>query len=78
MRRLCVELSDGGQPVVGALVKVTGCGDLDSAANGQTWFLVDAEDFVVTVDGKEAYKGSLASAPEVIKLVKDGGGWKAA
>lgn len=78
MRRLCVELSDGGAPVAGALVKITDCGDLESAANGQAWFLVDAEDFVVTVDGAEAYKGNLGSAPDVIKLAKDGGGWKAA
>lgn len=78
MRRLCVELNDGGQPVAGALVKITDCGDLDSAANGQAWFLVDAENFVVTVDGEEAYKGTLADAPEIIKLSKDGGGWKAA
>lgn len=78
MRRICVELNDGGNPVAGASVKATDCGDLETAANGQAWFLIDADPFTVTVNGADVYSSGLEASPEVIKLGKDGGGWKAA
>ena len=39
---------------------------------------MDEENFAITANGAEVYKGSLSGVPEKIVFKQDGGGWKAA
>ncbi len=67
-----------GQGVGGVTVKATGCSELQTAPTGQAFFLVDEENFAVTANGAEVYKGTLSALPEKIVFKQDGGSWKAA
>ena len=78
-KKVRVEFLDGsGQGVAGVAVEATGCAELQTAVTGQAFFLVEDENFVITANGKEAYKGSLSNLPEKIVFKEDGGAWKAA
>ena len=78
-KKVRVEVGDGsGQGVGGLNVKATGCGELQTAPTGQAFFLVDEENFAITVNGAEVYKGTLSNLPEKIVFKQDGGSWKAA
>ncbi|WP_333708142.1 hypothetical protein [Ottowia beijingensis] len=78
-KKVRVEFVDGsGQGVGGVTVKVTGCSELQTAPTGQAFFLVDEENFAVTANGAEVYKGTLSALPEKIVFKQDGGSWKAA
>ena len=78
-KKVRVEFLDGsGQGVAGVPVKVTGCAELHSAPTGQAFFLVDEENFAITVNGAEVYKGTLSNLPEKIVFKQDGGSWKTA
>lgn len=78
-KKVRVEFVDGsGQGVGGLTVKATGCGELQTAPTGQAFFLVDEENFAITVNGAEVYKGTLSNLPEKIVFKQDGGSWKAA
>ena len=73
------EFVDGsGKGVGGVTVKATGCSELQTAPTGQAFFLVDEENFAVTANGAEVYKGTLSALPEKIVFKQDGGSWKAA
>lgn len=79
IKKVRVEFVDGsGQGVGGVNAKVTGCGELQTAPNGQAFFLVEEENFAVFANGKEVFKGTLSSAPEKIVFKQDGSSWKAA
>lgn len=78
-KKVRVEFVDGsGQPVAGVKVKATGCGELETAPNGQAFFLVEDENFNLLANGAEVYKGSLGSVPEKIVFKQAGGSWQAA
>ena len=78
-KKVRVEFVDGsGQGVGGVTVKATGCSELQTAPTGQAFFLVDEENFAVTANGAEVYKGALSALPEKIVFKQDGGSWKAA
>ena len=78
-KKVRVEFVDGsGQGVGGVTVKVTGCSELQTAPTGQACFLVYDENFAVTANGAEVYKGTLSALPEKIVFKQDGGSWKAA
>ena len=66
------------RPLATEQVKPTGCGELQTAPTGQAFFLVDDENFAITVNGAEVYKGTLSNLPEKIVFKQDGGNWKAA
>jgi len=77
-KKVRVEFIDGsGQPVAGVVVKASGCGELQTAVNGQAFFLVEDERFSVFANGAEVYQGSLGSVPEKIVFRQAGGGWQA-
>ena len=68
-KKVRVEFLDGaGQGTGGVTVKAT----------GQAFFLVEDENFAITANGAEIYKGTLSSMPEKITFKQDGGSWKAA
>ncbi|MGY0504025.1 hypothetical protein [Luteimonas sp. e5] len=68
-KRILFKITDAaGKPVAGAKVKATDCWELDSNADGLAMFLIDSEEFTVTVNGKEVYSGTLADAPGEIEL----------
>ncbi|MDO5693747.1 MAG: hypothetical protein Q4G70_14940 [Pseudomonadota bacterium] len=78
-KKVRVEFVDAsGQGVGGVTVKVTGCSELQTAPNGQAFFLVEDENFAVLANGAEVYKGTLSGMPEKIVFTQDGGSWKAA
>ena len=78
-KKLRVELLDGaGQPAAGVRVKVTGCEELQSGPNGQVLFLPQDEAISVTVNGADAYQGSVAGTPEKLVFKQAGAGWQAA
>ena len=78
-KKVRVEFVDGsGQPVGGVAVKASGCSELQTAPNGQAFFLVEEENFAITANGAEVYKGSLGSMPEKIVFKQAGGSWQAA
>ena len=78
-KKVRVEFVDGsGQGVGGVTVKATGCSELQTAPTGQAFYLVDEENFAVTANGAEVYKGALSALPEKIVFKQDGGSWKAA
>ena len=78
-KKVRVEFVDGsGQGVGGVTVKATGCSELQTAPTGRAFFLVDEENFAVTANGAEVYKGTLSALPEKIVFKQDGGSWKAA
>jgi len=77
-KRLVVELLNAsGEPVPSVTVKVTGCGELQTAPNGRTLFLVEDENVTVWVNGQEAHKGALAALPAQLTFKQNGGGWTA-
>lgn len=76
-RRIIVELQDeSGAAVKGAKVKATDCWELETTDAGLAVFLVDAPDFAIAINGTDAYKGTLDSAPDKIVLAKSGASWK--
>ena len=78
-KKVRVEFLDGaGQGTGGVTVKATGCAELQTAPTGQAFFLVEDENFAITANGAEIYKGTLSSMPEKITFKQDGGSWKAA
>lgn len=78
-KKVRVEFLDGaGQGVSGVAVKVSGCAELQTAPTGQAFFLVEDENFSVSANGKEVYKGSLSNLPEKIVFKQDGTSWAVA
>lgn len=74
-KRVIVELKDGGNPVSGAKVKATDCWELDTGEQGMAVFLIDADDFTITIDGNDVYSGKLDAVGEKLTFNKDGDGW---
>lgn len=68
-KRILFEFKDAsGAPLAGANVKATDCWELQTNADGIAVFLIDVEDYTVTVNGKEAYKGQLSTSPDKIEV----------
>lgn len=74
-KKLTVELMANGAPCQGVPVKVTGCSELETGAQGSVFFLVDEEAVTVSVDGQTVHSASLDALPSKLSLVKDGNGW---
>lgn len=68
-KRIIFEIKDGsGAPVAGAKVKATDCWELESSPEGLVVFLIDVEDYTVTVNGKDVYSGKLSDSPERVQI----------
>lgn len=68
-KRIIFEIKDSsGAPVAGAKVKATDCWELESSPEGLVVFLIDVEDYTVTVNGQDVYSGKLSSAPERVEI----------
>ena len=77
-KKLVIETLNGGAAASGVTVKVSGCGELQTGATGQVFFLVDEPQVTVTVDGQSVHSGALDALPAKLTVSKDGGTWKAA
>lgn len=78
VKKLVIEVLNGGAPAAGVTVKASGCGELQTGATGQVFFLVEEAQVSVTVDGQAVYSSALDALPPKLTLNKDGDGWKAA
>ena len=63
-KKVRVEFIDGsGQPVAGVVVKASGCGELQTAVNGQAFFLVEDERFSVFATVPRCTRAASAACP---------------
>ncbi len=68
-KRIIFEVKDAsGAPLAGANVKATDCWELQTNAEGLAVFLIDVEDYTVTVNGKDVYSGKLSDSADRIEI----------
>ncbi|MDO5610126.1 MAG: hypothetical protein Q4G62_05025 [Pseudomonadota bacterium] len=68
-KRIIFKVTDSaGAPLAGAKIKATDCWELNTNDDGLAVFLIDVEDYTVTVNGKDVYSGKLSDSADSIDI----------